>query len=342
MPQGQLRIFVDASSLISSGRSFDSGVYRVLRQLVHAKKVQIIVTDHTVDEVVKHWSADIVESLRFLHNKNSILWARELLGINLPHTERTKIRELSWSRMELTFRGFLNECSARVISVDSVKPSDVLKMYSRNAGLFSGAAKKDQFPDAFIISSISIEHTKKRIDVIVSGDKDFTNANYTPEIELVHSLIALMARLGVAHSPIDLLDLLNNQDDEIWNRFRSELEQLQYIDASDSDTEVNGVEIVDVQLKTAAIYTFGDQHIATGKAICSCIIDANVPDYRDSTWDPKTETFTILALGSINIVHEFEFDYSLDVKISNHNVTLQGGTVIGNRIVEFRSSPSSE
>ena len=62
---------------------------------------------------------------------------------------------------------------AETLSIDSVKPSAVFESYRQETGLFSGEAKKEQFPDAFIWETLKAAATKSDPLTIVTDDGDF-------------------------------------------------------------------------------------------------------------------------------------------------------------------------
>ena len=73
--------------------------------------------------------------------------------------------------------------------------------------MFSGEAKKDQFPDAFIFEALKARASADDPLILVSDDKDFEAATRdTPHITRLKSIGALFDMLGFAIEAAQLVE----------------------------------------------------------------------------------------------------------------------------------------
>ena len=79
------------------------------------------------------------------------------------------------------FQNFIATSRAKVIDIDTVKASDVFKLYFHSDPPFSDD-KKSEFPDAFSIGSLLNFVIEKKINmIVVSRDGDWKKALYGRE-----------------------------------------------------------------------------------------------------------------------------------------------------------------
>src|ERR1700741_2184147 len=192
------KIFLDANVVIGMGKPPGGPLMTRLVELVKARFIEIITTDLSITEVAKKHAEndyEVVKEIGRPHFRNIV---SNIFHVELPNKSKPEIRlDVLKSYQAATERMF-ETLDADVLKIDLVKPSSVFQAYSEKSGLFSGEAKKDQFPDAFILECLKAEATEDDPITIISDDSDFDGVDEREEfIELLKSIPELFTDLGL-------------------------------------------------------------------------------------------------------------------------------------------------
>jgi hypothetical protein len=215
------------------------------------------------------------------------------------------------------------EMSAQVLSIDSVAPSIVFESYSRNTGLFSGAAKKDQFPDAFIWESLKGIATKTDPLIIVSDDGDFdAGIKAHQHVVRLKSIPDLFAELGFTIEAVPEVEkFFEDHDVDIVRTVNNELNNwgLQVSDVEDAEIDgstVSGVTFLDfITFRTA-----GDSKeiLVVGRLEMQVVVSFNHPDWDTASYDSEDKVLIphhhVSGEKTVNIEADFTMTLNVDKK----------------------------
>ena len=168
----------------------------------------------------------------------------------------------------------------------------VFKSYIRKTGLFSGEAKKAQFPDAFIWEALNAIATKSDPLIIVTDDRDFDAVIREHEhITRLKSIPELFAKLGLRTEALpDVETFLEEHYDDVVAVVDREVRdwglQVSDIDHAEmDDSTVNKVNFRDLATFRAA----GDSKdiLVVGKSEMNVDVSYNHPDWDNATYDSE-------------------------------------------------------
>ena len=167
----------------------------------------------------------------------------------LPDAEVTTLWKHLYAHYKKNVTSMFQELDAKVLTADTVTPSEVFNDRSMKQGFFADNVKKDQFPDAFVFECLKQEASNNGPMMIVSNDGDFDGpVRNEVRLSLVKSLGAMFDEIGVETDPPDeqnsieyyrerLIDVVINY---LWER---EMERV------NEDIEISNVEVSQVEAR---------------------------------------------------------------------------------------------
>ncbi len=215
---------------------------------------------------------------------------------------------------------------------NGVNLDDILNDYfSSNPPFEKKEKKKNEFPDAIIISKLKDEFSECRPVFIVTGDKGFQSA------------FVDLKGFSCLNSLRDLFNYINKQDEmyeeiiayfsssevqeEISERIKFQLED-DYIEIFGMDCDRKGYcegfeytdtfveEATDVSFKLSSINEISEEFI-----LVSVICDANISalctyeDYDNAIWDSEEKEYFFLEELQQNEIHKAEFECNLNLSV---------------------------
>ncbi|PPT23352.1 hypothetical protein XarCFBP6771_02955 [Xanthomonas arboricola] len=280
--------------------------------LIEHGLVKVIVTDLTIMEIAKRFRNNDFDKLDPLTKSELRSVADRHLGLKIPEINREALREsLFEHHLNLVQTAMKKRFKASIVSIDEVKPSEVLKHYTEGTGLFGPSGKKDQFPDAFIFAAIGAGATEHSPLTVWSNDGDFASACDKEEhIQRVTSMPKLLEALGIQPEGEGLIQLIEDCPD----KFEAPLEDVvsdYSVDATDvEDAEIIVLEVLAVNdLKVSALYRISaaeDTYIGFGKCTLSTNASYSHPDWDTAIWD--SEDKVAIPLEKVDGEKEVEID----------------------------------
>lgn len=248
MPDRPLKVFLDANVVIRAGKPPGAPVIPRVADLVDAGYVKVVTTDLTKMEVAKKHANNDFEIIGGVARKRFRELTEEAIGVKLPNISseelQTKLFDKYWASTDAMFK----KLRAETLSIDGVEPSAVFESYSRKTGLFSGEAKKDQFPDAFIWDALKAVATQSDPLIIVTDDGDFDAGIRDHEhITRLKSIPDLFAKVGLTiEAAPEVETFFEQHDDDVVATVDDELNQwsLQVSDIEDAEIDESTVSSV--------------------------------------------------------------------------------------------------
>ena len=282
--------FIDTSIIIQKNYDFTSSHFRRLIDLSKKNILKIISTYVSDKEIIfrintslsnaksRLISGKLKYELKVLRNFDffSILFSKDY----------EKIFQKCEKELIERYRDFLSKVNSIDIPIEDSSSIEVFEWYFTKKSPFGIGKKKDEFPDAFILSSLCNYSKDKGIMVyVVSNDndmKDFCEKNES----LIH-IDSLEELLGIASKAEYKADIINSIKMGI-DSHRSEIENtISYsIDSSDVrlvdvDGFVNDIYIANVKFKFDQILSIkSDEGIVTINGDAEFSIEANI-NYHD-------------------------------------------------------------
>lgn len=316
------RVFVDANTWISWGHELSKAEASTLEDLVNHGFVKVVVADLTITEVAKKFRNNDFEKLEPLTKPDFRLTAKHRLNLDLAEIDRDHLRQSLFDHHQREVERSMNSrFKAEIRSIDEVKPTDVLKDYTHGAGLFGPSAKKDQFPDAFILAAIGRTATEKDPLLVLSKDGDFAKAcDEAEHIERVDSLPRLLEALGIAPENADFLSSIET-DPSLFHAPLEELLSDTVIDADDiDDAELEFIKLISVEgVEVRAMYRINESdqtYIGFGRASADIEVTYSHPDWDTAIWDSEDKVAIphekVEGITDV-ITNDFSFSFLLEI-----------------------------
>ncbi|MBD3814864.1 MAG: DUF4935 domain-containing protein [Halothiobacillus sp.] len=287
----KIHVFLDANVVIQEGRKVISPALERVVELVDGGFIDVYTTQLTKAEIAKkHIENDfnLIKDFGRAHVRERL---NEVMAYALPAITKEEIRESLDKRYQELVESLFQRLNARTISIDGVKPSQVLDAYTRQTGFFSGEGKKDQFPDAFIFEALRTVATGEAPMVIISNDGDFDGpVRGDPAFEKLKTLPALFEKLGFEVDAPDVADFLKAHHDMLVELFDAEVMDNGIVVSDVDGAEIDESTVTEVQLGLLSVFrsTKDDGDIlVTGHATLDIGVYYTHPDWDHASWDSE-------------------------------------------------------
>jgi PIN domain len=163
-------VFVDTGAFERENYSFEHSAGLLgLVQAVKNQTVKVLLTDVTDREVKRRLSVRVRHGMQGINGHLSNL--RVLRAVNIEPL-RALDEDAAVSDAHAQWAKFLATLAPKFLSVDAVRPSEVLDAYFEQRPPFS-PKKQNEFRDAFVLGALRIWSTESKQPVlVVSPDKD--------------------------------------------------------------------------------------------------------------------------------------------------------------------------
>jgi hypothetical protein len=298
MPTNKVpKVFLDANVVIQARKPPGGPILDRVKDLVEANLITVLTTDLTITEVAKQHAQNDYEIIKEVGRPHFRKIVEEVLGTKLPDTTKPELMTKLAEAYEQSTKAMFNGLRAKMLSIDSIKPSVVFSAYARSQGFFSGDGKKDQFPDAFLFECLKSEASEEEPVIIVSNDGDFNKpVEGQAHISLVNSLPDLFKTLKLQVDAPQVIRFLEEHQQELVAAVDSELSDWGLIgDIEDSDIEETHVTNVEVD----EITSFGSAEnagsiLAVGRLRVTANISYTHPNLDNAIWDSRQRTIHAL------------------------------------------------
>ena len=313
-------VFVDTSIFRSSNFNINSKLFSIIQSLYKSKRVNLIITDITIEEIKANLSKVIGET------ESIIKQTRAKVGIlrNLDSDdykflfEKFKTEEV-YNQLIDKIMNYFDQCDVEIIKATEIHSKRIFSDYFGGRPPFGGGKKKNEFPDAFVIAAID-EWAKKTGNKIyvVSGDQDFKDVQ-TINNNLIY-LKSLKEFIELVLSDDNVLvkfihDLIDHNRDKILAAIEKEIKQYEMVvmDADpDAEAFIEDASIID--LYNMAVIELSENE-ATVQANVHASLDIFVNCYDPDSWYKDSEDGTIYYWNKIEDTFEREMDFEVEFDI---------------------------
>ena len=171
----KINVFIDTSIFKKKGFSVTETMFETLRSLCQSKKVQLITTDITNNEI----ESNILNSVKELKTAFKRVAAENRIievigGKGYKEFIDPRSTEAIVGDIKNNIDTYFKNCNAHTIDASSQSASQILNDYFLKKPPFGEGKKKHEFPDAFVLSALKNWSTKEGKQIVtISTDKDF-------------------------------------------------------------------------------------------------------------------------------------------------------------------------
>lgn len=286
-------VFIDTSIFVAENYLAPDNRINALGELAKKGKITLVMTEITCQEVRKHLQSDIGAAWRGFDRNCRPLRNNPVLDSWKRSTNERQEKEAA---LEL-FKAFLSDSKVIILGYDYC--GDVEKVFSQYFGRrkpFGEGMKKDEFPDAFVLSALEKYSAEIRRKInILSIDSDL--AKYESE-RLVHqeygqfvsdklkedaALDALDARLILDKGRLE--GYIRQEAEEFLDDFRIYMSYLSHLNVTGHDIKEVRAEVNPADYE---IINLNPDHIEIElHPDVSFIVDVDYHDFDNATFDDE-------------------------------------------------------
>lgn len=222
-----ISVFLDTNIFKKSKYNFgDTGPMNLLRNYVSSNKVSLYTSNIALNEVKSNLEKDVVESVRMI-NQSKRLSRRLLSEFIVSNTRMSDIYEKTAdesvvSKTLTKLVNYIDETNTNILDNSGVNLDEVFIKYFEHEPPFENKKdKKNEFPDAIMISKIKDYFDENNPVWVISGDKGFqkglsgnANIKYFDDIKDLFNMINTndkwYPKIIKFTSDIDFKELLEN------------------------------------------------------------------------------------------------------------------------------------
>lgn len=312
-------VFIDTQVFDALKLNFENASLVKLRDLCRKKELSLILSETVVGEVDAHIKRELEEALSFIKSftkktfpfRSSLKKQHELLERYFHKDVVEGVALNSWKK-------YIEDCKAKIVSSEGVDASDLLKRYFSASAPFGPGRKKDEFPDA--ISMLSIQHWLdaecKGVGKIyvVSNDADLKRWCQTDRrflhIDRLPELIALC--IDNKNLTEQVLRLFSENESTLLEKIRevfcdSEFSYLDNWEAEVQDVNVKAIEVIEVDI----IEVNKKQAVLSVLVRIQFTAEIEGPDYDSGAWDSEDKRYVYVPDFSRNEFYDEHYDVTL-------------------------------
>lgn len=243
-------VFVDSSVVIGKNYRYSHSLFAALSQAISSGRIKLLTTDVTIEEVKAHIDRDIdvaTQAVKKCRSSAKILRNISELGESVIFNEidRASCRKT----LHAQFEEFLSVNNAEMVPVSEADIGKVFDRYFKKSTPFGDGKKKSEFPDAFVLSTLSGWAESEQQDVcIISHDSDMNEieGDY-PRLYARNSLAEFLSEVTFYFEQLAPLaqQLLIDNTDSVSEMFEDRFLQLGFL-LSDQDGDVNETRVSEV------------------------------------------------------------------------------------------------
>ena len=287
----------------------DNSNLRLLVKYVQERKINLVLSDIVIREVKKHIK-DQIENICAIEKR----LRKEVLKKSSEHfinhiglsrvLENTDDRQLLIDKGIELFDKFLNDTNAEILNTDLIKIEKIIDDYFELRPPFENKAeKKNEFPDAFIVSQIRNKFDSYDYVAVISNDNGFKKAfeeanNYHFYCDLRELYNAINKEEEATYQ--ETLDVVEKLQYSIIRKIVWNIENCDDIDVRgisyDKDGVFEGFDYTDVEIHDIAdasfnIHTVDELTDEISKLTlvfnANISVDCTYEDYDNAMWDSE-------------------------------------------------------
>jgi len=306
-------VFLDTSAIIEHNFDYSSPSFRRLEELAAAGDARLLTTTITVSEV----EANIRERVQGAKTAFERLREKHPILKNLPNFEFDPAK--AEAILIGQFHEYLTRTKTEVLRPPASSIDDVFEKYFGLEPPFS-EKKKEEFPDAFAISTLESwcsEHGEKLY--VVGTDPDLSAAcaasQHLLSLSRPSEFIDMVLRQDAQMRLVE--DSTGEKTDAIVQAIADEFSRLGfYLD--DEDGDVNEVEVENVEIQELSLLEArGTAAKFDVTVTIKFAAEVSYDDMDSAIWDSEDKVSIPLHTIKTTLEREEEFNVTMDVRLSD-------------------------
>jgi hypothetical protein len=243
-------VFVDSSVFIGKNYNYDNYSFVALMEAVVNKRVNLLITDVTIEEIKAHIYTDVEKSLSEIKKiRTKVKVLRNVPPIDESAVFKNIDQESVCIQLVNQFEQFLKDAKAVIVPISEADAEFVFDCYFKKYPPFGEGKKKSEFPDAFVLSALGEWAESMQEDVIVVS-QDLDMIGIEGDLPRLSAVSSLEEFLGKVTSYFEELaqtsqNLLKENLNEIKSRIEREFQSLGFI-LVDQNGDVNETRVTKV------------------------------------------------------------------------------------------------
>jgi len=316
-------VFIDTQAFLQNKFRFDHPALKQLLELGSSGLIQLVLTETIVGEVrakLTEQLADAAKSLGQFHKLSGVvenIFPEQYQGLRSKPSEDELI-ELALK----TWGTYLTDSKAIVASASAVNGADLLALYFASKPPFGDGRKKNEFPDAISVLSLSAWMKANQTNIyIVSQDNDLVSwCEQTPDAFHVKTLAEFIDLYHRAEEK--LTELVHNlfKKEEAWflDAIKTQFLQSGFVYADNWEAEVDGVDVHDISIHEVNIIEVEDARTLVSVTVeIEFSAEISGPDFDNGIWDSEDKKYIYLPDFSFEHTFNEQYEVFLDFEFSS-------------------------
>lgn len=303
-------VFIDTSAYESKNFQFNKHALGNLCEFLESKRLHLLITKITIDEIKAHLLLKSEESARAIKTiQKDAMFLRNTPDLACYGIfEKVKAEDIYKITLE-SFEEFLDKSSAEIVDIRNVDSSIVFDKYFKSEPPFGGTNKKYEFPDAFVLEAVAkVSKDRGHSLYIVSDDSDMEKYADTLDnlihLKRVDELLDLIVRKEEElKEPVIFADsILEQLKEEIIKDAKEIISSSEFYsdEINDFDDEIYQIDIESIFIKNKKIISVSDESVEY-EIDFEVVLDAcySIADYGRSPWDPEDRVYMFVLRNDI-------------------------------------------
>jgi hypothetical protein len=213
------------------------------------------------------------------------------------------------------------QLGARSVSVNDANTLEIFDDYMMRRGAFSAEAKKDQFPDAFIISALRTVASAEEPIIAVTNDGDFRAAlKDDAAFRLCRSIEELLEILELKTSAPDASGFLTASQEALIKLFTEELDDFGLNIADHERGNVDSFKVLEVDVHDVSSFSstqLGEPLLLIGSATIKLEVNWSGPNWDTAAYDSEEKVYIPWDDTSGTTETSIDVDFSLSVLLDD-------------------------
>lgn len=245
-----LNVFIDSSVFIGKNYNYVHPSFVALKEAILNARANLLVTDVTIEEIKANIDEDVGKASQALKK----IRATAKVLRNVPSLNESVVFEdidqaSVGTQLVEQLEQFLKDAKADTVSVAEADTSFVFDCYFKKSPPFGDGKKKSEFPDAFVLSTLSEwAESMQEYVIVVSQDSDMLGIeSQFPRLSVVGSLEKFLNKVTSYFEELapTAQQLLEENLKEIESRLEQEFQLLGFI-LADQEGDVNETRVTEI------------------------------------------------------------------------------------------------
>lgn len=315
-------IYIDTSEFVSANFNFDSERFKTVLARVDSGQIEVGMTEITKREILSKIDEALDSAEREVKKARSAARILRNLGDGLPEALFRDFDRADYqAKLHAQLEVFLARAKVEKLNIDMADSARVFDLYFSRMAPFGDAKKKDEFPDAFVLSVLSSWGEDEQREVLIaSSDGDIREGveNF-PWVKHAGTLEELLGRIAaeldqfVPAAKAALAALEKHIEQKLSDHF----EGLGFV-LSDQDGDVSDVRVTETSYDASLLHVEalgGNRGVASFDVVGRIHYEANLSydDMESAFYDSEDKCYHVLDTVEESVDREEIFQATISI-----------------------------